>query len=48
VDHVHPDLAGAELGQRVGQGLGRAALVGLDDDPEGGDLALLERAAEVL
>ena len=48
VDHVDPHLAGAELGQRVGQRLGRAALVRLDDDAERGDLALLERAAEVL
>ena len=48
VDHVHPHLAGAELRQRVGQRFGRAALVGLDDDAERGDLALLERAAEVL
>ena len=34
VHHVHPHFAGAELGQRVGQRLGRAALVGLDDDAE--------------
>src|SRR5689334_19845818 len=48
VDYVHPDFTGAELGERVGQGLRRAALVGLDDDAERGDAALLERAAEVL
>ena len=38
----------AELRQRVGERFGRAALVGLDDDRQGGDLPFLERPAEVL
>jgi hypothetical protein len=48
VDHIHPYFARRELGKRVGQGLGRTTLVGLDDDPEHRDLALLQSAAEVL
>jgi hypothetical protein len=42
MDDVHPDLAGGELLQRVGEGLGRSALVGLDDQAQRGDLAVLE------
>ena len=48
VDDLHPHFAGAELGQRVGQRLGRAALVGLDDDAQLRDRAFLELPAEVL
>jgi len=47
VHHLDPDLGRAELGQRVGEGLGGTALVGLDDDGQRGDLPFLEGAAEV-
>ena len=41
-DHADPDLVGGQLLQRVAEDFGGAADVGLEDDVEFLDLALLE------
>ena len=34
MNNLDSHLVGRKLRERVGKGLGRAALIGLDDDPE--------------
>ena len=47
-DDIHPHFRGAQLGEGIGQRFGRAALIGLDDDPELGDGTFLQRARDIL
>ena len=48
VNHLHCHLVGRELRERVGESLGRATLIGLDDDVERLDITLFDLPGEIL